>query len=85
MKLTLAFFLIASLLVIVSASPRTRRQTDVGVNVGNLFNMGLIRRGGWRDLGLNVLSGLVRVDVNRDPMSGRSVFVDVGGQPVFAG
>ena len=69
-------------------------ETDVGVNVGPFFNMGLFRDGGRRfmDLGIDVLSGLVRVGVNRDGggskaagSGSRSVFVDVGGQPVVSG
>lgn len=76
--------LLSIFVITVTAGPRFRRQAnDVGVNVGSIFNMGLTRRGGWRDLGLDVLSGLVRVNVNRDPLAGRAVLVDVGGQPVF--
>lgn len=44
--------------------------------------MGFLRQGPWRDLGLDVLSGLVRVNVNRDPMARRRVNVEVGGQPI---
>ena len=77
------------LLAMAMGSPvdrRSRRQADdVAVGVGPIFNLGLIRRGAFRDLGLDVLSGLVRVGVNRDPLAGRGVFVDVGGQPVFSG
>lgn len=76
---------ILSVACFVSAGPRVRRQTDVGVNVGSIFNMGLLRSGGLRDLGINVLQGLVRVGVVNDPYTGRQVLVDVGGQPVYAG